>query len=82
MNTNADLTADYEEKHFFVNQDAVRVGADDRIDGVVFFAIGEGQARPDLTDSVLEVRVIKERGEGGDVEELVLRPLVEHSGGN
>lgn len=82
VRTNADMTADYEEKHFFIKQDAVRVGADDRIDGVVFFEIGQGLARPNLTDSVLEVRVIKERGEGGDVEELVLRPLVEHSGGN
>lgn len=82
VSTNADLTADFEEKHFFVNQDAVRVGADDRIAGVVFFEIGAGQRRPNLTESVLEVRVIKERGaDGGDVEELVLRPLVEHSGG-
>jgi hypothetical protein len=74
------MTADYEEKHFFINQDAVRVGANDRIDGVVFFAIGQGKARPDLTDSVLEVQVVKERGTGGDVETLVLRPLVEYSG--
>jgi hypothetical protein len=80
VQTNSDMTADYEEKHFFINQDAVRVGANDRIDGVVFFAIGQGKARPDLTDSVLEVQVVKERGTGGDVETLVLRPLVEYSG--
>ncbi len=82
VSTNADMTADYEEKHFFINQDAVKVGGSDRIEGVIFFAIGAGQVRPDLTESVLEVLVTKERGAaGGDVEDLVLRPLVEHSGG-
>lgn len=78
--TNTDLRADYEEKHLFVDRDALRVGPDDRMTGVIFFRLpeGVGHGTLDLTNAVLEVRAVKERGpEGGDVEELVLTPQVE-----
>lgn len=81
--TNTDLEADYEEKHLFVDRDALRVGPDDRMTGVIFFRLpeGVGHATLDLSNALLEVRVMKERGpEGGDVEELVLQPQVESGG--
>jgi hypothetical protein len=80
--TNADLRADYEEKHLFVDRDALQVGADDRLTGVIFFRLAEGvgHVRLDLANALLEVRVTKERGpEGGDVEDVILRPQVEYT---
>jgi len=81
--TNTDLRADYEEKHLFVDRDVLRVGPDDRLTGVIFFRLpeGVGHGTLDLANALLEVRTVKERSaEGGDVEEVVIRPQVESAG--
>lgn len=75
---NRDLAADYEEKHLFLDKPALRAGEGDNLVGVVFFRLKDTSKRPDLAEALLEVKVVKERGaEGGDVEELTLRPQVE-----
>ncbi|MCI0341484.1 MAG: hypothetical protein L0216_10120 [Planctomycetales bacterium] len=75
---NQDLSADYEEKHLFGKGDALRIGVEDRLVGVVFFRLKRSGVVPSMAEAVLEVKVTKERGpEGGDIETLTLRPQVE-----
>jgi hypothetical protein len=68
---NLEMKLDYARKDFFRGRSGVRLGSKNNAAGIIFFQIPRGQELRNLTDAVLKLSMVREKGAGQAESEKV-----------